>query len=98
MLGYGTGAAMVARDVDGYLKKTGSAVPLRVAIRPMFPDCESTATLAHKCRRRASTPSLTLLGRPEVTDTPRLGRRRLRHISQLWLPSVSSCVVRSGSV
>jgi hypothetical protein len=35
MLGYGTGAAMVARDVDGYLKKTGSAVPLRVAIHPI---------------------------------------------------------------
>jgi hypothetical protein len=50
MLGYGTGAAMVARDVDGYLKKTGSAVPLRVAIRPMFPDCESTENLTGKLR------------------------------------------------
>jgi hypothetical protein len=58
MLGYGTGAAMVARDVDGYLKKTGSAVPLRVAIRPMFPDCESTENLTGKLR---------LLGKPEVT-------------------------------
>jgi hypothetical protein len=58
VLGYRTDAAMVARDVDGYLKKTGSAVPLRVAIRPMFPDCESTENLTGKLR---------LLGRPEVT-------------------------------
>jgi hypothetical protein len=49
---------MVARDVDVYLQKTGSAVPLRVALRPMFPDCDSTENLTGKLR---------LLGRPEVT-------------------------------
>jgi hypothetical protein len=58
VLGYGTGPAMVARDVDGYLQKTGSSVPLRVALRPMFPDCDSTENLTDKLR---------LLARPEVT-------------------------------
>lgn len=58
VLGYGADPAMVARDVDGYLTRIGSGVPLRVALRPMFPDCESTENLTAKLR---------LLVRPEVT-------------------------------
>jgi hypothetical protein len=51
VLGYNTDPAVVERDVDDYLRRTGSSVPLRVALRPTFPDCESTDNLTDKLRR-----------------------------------------------
>lgn len=50
VLGYGTNPAAVARDVDAYLRRIGSDTPLRVALRPTFPDCESTDNLTDKLR------------------------------------------------
>jgi hypothetical protein len=58
VLGYSVDPAVVERDVGDYLRRTGAAAPLRVALRPTFPDCESTENLADKVRR---------LRRPEVT-------------------------------
>ena len=57
VLGYGVDPAVVGRDVDDYLRRMVSTVPLRVALRPTFPDCESTDNLTEKLRR---------LRRPEV--------------------------------
>lgn len=50
VLGYGTSPAAVARDVDDYLQRIGAETPLRVALRPTFPDCESTENLSDKLR------------------------------------------------
>lgn len=51
VLGYSVDPAVVERDVDDYLRRMRSAVPLRVALRPTFPDCESTENLTNKLRR-----------------------------------------------
>jgi hypothetical protein len=56
VLGYSVDPAVVERDVDDYLRRTGSTVSLRVALRPTFPDCESTENLAEKLRRLRKKP------------------------------------------
>jgi hypothetical protein len=55
VLGYSVDPAVVERDVGDYLRRIGSAATLRVALRPTFPDCESTENLADKLRRLRRT-------------------------------------------
>lgn len=51
ILGYGTSPTLVERDVEAYRQRIGSSTPLRIALRPTFPDCESTENLTDKLRR-----------------------------------------------
>lgn len=51
VLGYSVDPAVVERDVDDYRRRSRSVTPPRVALRPTFPDCESSENLADKLRR-----------------------------------------------
>lgn len=48
MLAYSDSAEIVAKDVAAYRARLGPDVPLRVALRPMWPDCDSTTDLTQK--------------------------------------------------
>ena len=51
MLAYSESPATVADDVAAYQVRVGAATPLRVAVRPTWPDCDSIGNLADKLRR-----------------------------------------------